>query len=207
MGGGAAEWETDGASAVDILLRGLVRQPSPVPAADRTDNLQMHPTATALQRNITATATCLALLLIQAVGAPQAEAIEMFTFFGDGSRIGLPSLEVPIEAYPGIPLRSDRLRARNRMGATRRGGPAGEPPTPGGITIRSMPTPQPVPRAANLPPAARSKQPPRPSTQALPAGQRGMRSGRTARPAPSRMPSSSQPDGSLQIPEPLAEQR
>jgi hypothetical protein len=39
-------------------------------------------------------------------------AIEMFTFFGDGSRIGLPSLEVPVEAYSGIPLRSDRLRAR-----------------------------------------------------------------------------------------------
>ena len=38
----------------------------------------------------------------------------MFTFFGDGSRVGLPSLEVPIEAYPGIPLRSDRLRARRR---------------------------------------------------------------------------------------------
>jgi hypothetical protein len=37
-------------------------------------------------------------------------AIEMFTFFGDGSRIGLPSLEVPVEAYPGIPLRSDRIR-------------------------------------------------------------------------------------------------
>ena len=38
----------------------------------------------------------------------------MFTFYGDGSRVGLPSLEVPIEAYPGIPLRSDRLRARRR---------------------------------------------------------------------------------------------
>ena len=38
--------------------------------------------------------------------------IEMFTFFGDGSRIGLPSLEVPVEAYPGIPLRSDRIRMR-----------------------------------------------------------------------------------------------
>jgi hypothetical protein len=41
----------------------------------------------------------------------------MFTYFGDGSRIGLPSLEVPIEAYPGIPLRSDRIRARNRWQA------------------------------------------------------------------------------------------
>jgi hypothetical protein len=48
-------------------------------------------------------------------------AIEMFTFFGDGSRIGLPSLEVPIEAYPGIPLRSDRIRARRgwRVPSTR----------------------------------------------------------------------------------------
>ena len=43
-----------------------------------------------------------------------ARAIEMFTYFGDGSRIGLPSLEVPVQAYPGIPLRSDRLRARAR---------------------------------------------------------------------------------------------
>ena len=43
-----------------------------------------------------------------------ARAIEMFTYFGDGSRIGLPSLEVPVQAYPGIPLRSDRIRARAR---------------------------------------------------------------------------------------------
>ena len=43
-----------------------------------------------------------------------ANAIEMFTFFGDGSRVPLPSLETPIEAYPGIPLRSDRLRAQRR---------------------------------------------------------------------------------------------
>jgi tripartite-type tricarboxylate transporter receptor subunit TctC len=49
------------------------------------------------------------------VALPQAASgIEMFTYFGDGSRIGLPSLEVPVEAYPGIPLRSDRLRARRR---------------------------------------------------------------------------------------------
>jgi len=166
----------------------------------------MHPTASALQRHIAATAACLALLLVQAGRAPQAEAIEMFTFFGDGSRVGLPSLEVPIEAYPGIPLRSDRLRARNRAAAARRGGTSGESVAPGGITIRSMPTPQPVPQASNLPPAGR-RQPARPSTQAAPAGQRGMRGARTARPAPSRMPSSSQPDGSLQIPPPLAEQR
>jgi len=166
----------------------------------------MHRIAAACARHIAATAACLALLLAQAVGAPQAAAIEMFTFFGDGSRIGLPSLEVPIEAYPGIPLRSDRIRARNRMAATRRGGPAGESAAPGGITIRSMPTPQPVPRANDLPPAAR-RQPPKPSTQAVPTGQRGMRGARTFRPAPARMPSSSPPDGSLQTPEPLAEQR
>jgi len=183
------------------------RAPRPTPAADRTENLQMHPTASVLKAPIAAMAFCLALLLAQAGGAPQAEAIEMFTFFGDGSRIGLPSLEVPIEAYPGIPLRSDRIRARNRMNASRRGGPAGEAVAPGGITIRSMPTPQPVPRAANLPPSARPPQPGRPSMQATPAGQRGMRGARTARPAPSRMPSSSQPDGSHQIPEPLGEQR
>lgn len=78
--------------------------------------------------------------------ASAARAIEMFTFFGDGSRIGLPSLEVPIEAYPGIPLRSDRIRARNRAMMMRRGMPA--PPAAGqagtmqparGITIRTMP--------------------------------------------------------------------
>lgn len=70
-------------------------------------------------------------------------AIEMFTFYGDGSRIGLPSLEVPIEAYPGIPLRSDRLRARRRAqrnpGTNVRVGP------PGGVTIRAMPEGQPAP--------------------------------------------------------------
>jgi hypothetical protein len=167
----------------------------------------MHRIASAGVRHGARAGAFWAILLAQAAVLPQAKAIEMFTFFGDGSRIGLPSLEVPIEAYPGIPLRSDRLRAaRNRTAAARRGGPAGESVAPGGITIRSMPTPQPVPRASNLPPAAR-RQPPRPSTQAVPAGQRGMRGGRTARPAPSRMPSSSQPDSSLQIPQPLAEQR
>jgi hypothetical protein len=79
--------------------------------------------------------------------AGDAAAIEMFTFYGDGSRIGLPSLEVPIEAYPGIPLRSDRLRARRRAlrmgpGARVRIGPPGYAR---GITIRAMPTgPQPA---------------------------------------------------------------
>ncbi|MBM4012050.1 MAG: hypothetical protein FJ286_11845 [Planctomycetes bacterium] len=80
--------------------------------------------------------------LILLVAAAEAPAIEMFTYFGDGSRIGLPSLEVPIEAYPGIPLRSDRIRARRRAqrmgpGAAVRVGPG----TPvGGVTIRAMPT-------------------------------------------------------------------
>ena len=82
-------------------------------------------------------------LLAVALAAGQAAAIEMFTYFGDGSRIGLPSLEVPIEAYPGIPLRSDRIRARRRA---MRMGPNSAvqvgPGTPigGGITIRAMPT-------------------------------------------------------------------
>lgn len=81
-----------------------------------------------------------------------ANGIEMFTFYGDGSRVGLPSLEVPIEAYPGIPLRSDRLRARRRAtqmgpGGTVRLGPTGLPTRPGGITIRAMPQqPAPAPR-------------------------------------------------------------
>jgi hypothetical protein len=70
-------------------------------------------------------------------------AIEMFTFYGDGSRVGLPSLEVPIEAYPGIPLRSDRLRARRR--AQRNPGTPVRVGPPGGVTIRAMPEGQPVP--------------------------------------------------------------
>ena len=78
-----------------------------------------------------------------AIATAEAAAIEMFTFFGDGSRIGLPSLEVPVEAYPGIPLRSDRLRARRR--AMRMGpGSAVQIGPPGyarGVTIRAMPDP------------------------------------------------------------------
>ncbi|MFM9197517.1 MAG: hypothetical protein ACKOWG_17610 [Planctomycetia bacterium] len=91
-----------------------------------------------------------ALVLAGLVGISPAPArgIEMFTYFGDGSRIGLPSLEVPVEAYPGIPLRSDRLRARRRAlqggpGNSVRMGPQGLPTRPGGIIIRSMPR-QPV---------------------------------------------------------------
>jgi len=63
----------------------------------------------------------------------------MWTFFGDGGRIGLPNLEVPIEAYPGIPLRSDRIRMQNRSTHVRRSMPSQAAP-PGGITIRPMNT-------------------------------------------------------------------
>lgn len=90
-------------------------------------------------------AAVLSLLSVSLAAIPgEAQAIEMFTYFGDGSRIGLPSLEVPIEAYPGIPLRSDRIRARNRAMMMRRGLPAqqGMPPSTqpaSGVTIRSMP--------------------------------------------------------------------
>ena len=90
-------------------------------------------------------AAAFSLLSFSLAAVPgEARAIEMFTYFGDGSRIGLPSLEVPIEAYPGIPLRSDRIRARNRAMMMRRGMPAQqgmppvEQPAPG-VTIRSMP--------------------------------------------------------------------
>jgi hypothetical protein len=98
----------------------------------------------------------LLLALAFAAGfAIDAEAIEMFTFFGDGSRIGLPSLEVPVEAYPGIPLRSDRLRARRR--AARLGPAAAVPvgPTgaPRGVTIRAMPPLPPLPPAPAVSPS------------------------------------------------------
>jgi hypothetical protein len=89
-------------------------------------------------------ATVFSLFVVSLAAMPRdVLAIEMFTYFGDGSRIGLPSLEVPIEAYPGIPLRSDRIRARNRA-MMRRGMPAqqGMPPAAqpaSGVTIRSMP--------------------------------------------------------------------
>ncbi|MFM7206615.1 MAG: hypothetical protein ACKO4T_08110 [Planctomycetaceae bacterium] len=103
----------------------------------------------------------LALLLVT-VASANAPAIEMFTYFGDGSRIGLPNLEVPIEAYPGIPLRSDRLRARRRAmrtGSAVRVGPG----TPlGGVTIRpmqayTMPPPAAQPRAESRGPSPESR--------------------------------------------------
>ena len=105
-----------------------------------------------------ATVACLA--------AADGFAIEMFTYFGDGSRIGLPSLEVPIEAYPGIPLRSDRIRARRRAmqmgpGTAVQVGPPGNAR---GITIRSMPTTQPA--------AAIPARPPMPSETTTPHAER-----------------------------------
>jgi hypothetical protein len=98
----------------------------------------------------------LVAIVAVAILAAESQAIEMFTFYGDGSRIGLPNLEVPIEAYPGIPLRSDRLRARRRAqqtGSAVRLGPTGLPTRPGGIVIRPMPqqpmsAPVPTPDAA-----------------------------------------------------------
>jgi hypothetical protein len=116
-----------------------------------------------MRRTRFATAVLTAALVAWAAELP---AIEMFTYFGDGSRIGLPSLEVPIEAYPGIPLRSDRIRARRKATRPRPGPSVGvEPGTPvGGVTIRSMPTPTmpppvaietvPTPRPATGQPAA-----------------------------------------------------
>ena len=98
--------------------------------------------------------------LLSTLTAGPGHAIEMFTFFGDGSRIGLPSLEVPIEAYPGIPLRSDRIRARRR-GMRSVPAPGAQQGMPPGVTIRAMPTE----REAPLPPTVRQS-PARRSTTA-----------------------------------------
>jgi hypothetical protein len=93
------------------------------------------------------------LTAIAMLASAEANAIEMFTYFGDGSRIGLPSLEVPVEAYPGIPLRSDRLRARRR--AMRMGTPAATAGRQVGpsqtITIRAMPEAVEAPRPTPAP--------------------------------------------------------
>jgi hypothetical protein len=108
-------------------------------------NLSMRRSFQAVVYRTISRAAVFSLLTVSLATIPgDARAIEMFTYFGDGSRIGLPSLEVPIEAYPGIPLRSDRIRARNRAMMMRRGMPAqpGIPPTQqpaSGVTIRSMP--------------------------------------------------------------------
>ena len=118
-------------------------------------------------------ATLLSLFLVI-----PARAIEMFTYFGDGSRIGLPSLEVPVQAYPGIPLRSDRIRARSRAQQLRRAAasqpgvtPAGDglPGIPGGgITVRPM-TPQPTyPSAATGPARSGNGFPQAPAPSAVP---------------------------------------
>ena len=97
-----------------------------------------------------------------------ANAIEMFTFFGDGSRVPLPSLETPIEAYPGIPLRSDRLRAQRRT-AYRVPAQTGVPIGNGRITIRAVPSagtapeyndnvrPAPAPERIQTPPPSRNR--------------------------------------------------
>ncbi len=91
-------------------------------------------------RRVSLVAIVAVAIVAVAIVAAESRAIEMFTYFGDGSRIGLPNLEVPIEAYPGIPLRSDRIRARRRAmqsGSAVRVGPG----TPvGSVTIRPMPT-------------------------------------------------------------------
>ncbi|NBW87326.1 MAG: hypothetical protein EBR23_10995 [Planctomycetia bacterium] len=95
--------------------------------------------------------------------ATDCAAIEMFTYFYDGSRIGLPNLEVPVEAYPGIPLRSDRIRARRRA---MRGEPipVGQPRQSGGMTIRVMPAlPAPAPPVPAAPADAKAKPARRPA--------------------------------------------
>ena len=110
-------------------------------------------------------ATLLSLFLVL-----PARAIEMFTYFGDGSRIGLPSLEVPVQAYPGIPLRSDRIRARSRAQQLRRAAASqpGVTPAGGGITVRPM-TPQPTfPSAATGPARSGSGFPQAPAPSAVP---------------------------------------
>ena len=93
--------------------------------------------------------------------AAETRAIEMFTFFGDGSRIGLPSLEVPVEAYPGIPLRSDRIRARRRgmrqpTPPPRQAPAAVRPVAPRGRPVASRPT-----TAAPIAPLPEDVMPPR----------------------------------------------
>jgi hypothetical protein len=107
-----------------------------------------------------------------------ARAIEMFTYFGDGSRIGLPSLEVPVQAYPGIPLRSDRIRARARAQQLRRaaasqpgGRDAGDglPGIPGGgITVRPMAPQATVPSAPTTPSRSGNGFPQAPAPSAVP---------------------------------------
>lgn len=127
----------------------------------------MHPFRAASRPRRIALAVAITVAMTAGLAAAPAGAIEMFTYFGDGSRIGLPSLEVPVEAYPGIPLRSDRIRARRRAllagpGATVT---VGRPGMPRGITIRAMPPEQPVqPQtpAVEAEPAVAPEPPPEP---------------------------------------------
>ena len=109
----------------------------PMPVRSISMRWLLTPTRTGWQHmGSTAFAVCAAAILL-AAWHPKAEAIEMWTFFGDGSRIGLPNLEVPIEAYPGIPLRSDRIRMQNRRTQVRRSMPS-QAASSGGITITPM---------------------------------------------------------------------
>lgn len=91
-----------------------------------------------------------AVVIVLATGV-EAFGIEMFTFFGDGSRIGLPSLEVPVEAYPGIPLRSDRIRMRRGRFGQRRGGlPAANRMAPSAGVMPKIAEPIPEPRSGGV---------------------------------------------------------
>jgi hypothetical protein len=119
-----------------------------------------------------------AMALLVALAAVPCPAIEMFTFFGDGSRIGLPSLEVPVEAYRGIPLRSDRLRARR---VTRRPANAAST-TPSGAMIQVIPETV-VPNQSIDPP---------PAPRGIPRGTAGQPQGGRPMP-PSAGPSSAGP--------------
>jgi hypothetical protein len=109
--------------------------PAPPPANQRLSTRRPLKPQAAIRLGVLA-----AVAAALANAAPVCQGIEMFTYFGDGSRIGLPSLEVPIEAYRGIPLRSDRLRARRA--AQRKPGSnvqVGTPGMPGSMTVRTMP--------------------------------------------------------------------
>jgi hypothetical protein len=125
---------------------------------------------TSLRRGGLAAVTAAVAAVAPMVQGPICQGIEMFTYYGDGSRIGLPSLEVPIEAYRGIPLRSDRLRARRAAqrnpGTSVQVGTPGMPREPasrmtGSMTIRTMPQlpaqagPTAVAPAGSSPPASR----------------------------------------------------
>lgn len=164
-------------------------------------------------------------LLSLCVALP-ASGIEMFTYFGDGSRIGLPSLEVPVQAYPGIPLRSDRIRARSRAQQVRRAAPPqgtnAEAPRPspgsgvapgipgGGITIRPMPRHEgyggtngpssSTPHRVSAPSVPSASVPPGPDTRPVGGPAAPPRSGDPRGPV-------TQPAGSPYRPEPVAPPR